>query len=108
MATHQTQKLARFLIAPSIVLLLAWMIVPLAMTVWFSTLNYNLLTPEKTFVGLGNYRYFLGNPAFLSSLGNTLLLVGSVLAITAVFGVCAMCSWPPARRCVRTATWRAW
>ncbi|KLD72104.1 carbohydrate ABC transporter permease [Xanthomonas pisi] len=87
MATHQTQKLARFLIAPSIVLLLAWMIVPLAMTVWFSTLNYNLLTPEKTFVGLGNYRYFLGNPAFLSSLGNTLLLVGSVLAITAVFGV---------------------
>ncbi len=87
MATHQTQKLARFLIAPSIVLLLAWMIVPLAMTVWFSTLNYNLLTPEKTFVGLGNYRYFLGNPAFASSLGNTLLLVGSVLAITAVFGV---------------------
>ncbi|MCC4634529.1 carbohydrate ABC transporter permease [Xanthomonas dyei] len=87
MATHQTQKLARFLIAPSIVLLLAWMIVPLAMTVWFSTLNYNLLNPEQTFVGLGNYRYFLGNPAFLSSLGNTLLLVGSVLAITAVFGV---------------------
>lgn len=87
MATHQTQKLARFLIAPSIVLLLTWMIVPLAMTVWFSTLNYNLLTPEKTFVGLGNYRYFLGNPAFASSLGNTLLLVGSVLAITAVFGV---------------------
>ncbi|MCC8619218.1 carbohydrate ABC transporter permease [Xanthomonas vesicatoria] len=87
MATHQTQKLARFLIAPSIVLLLAWMIVPLAMTVWFSTLNYNLLTPDKTFVGLGNYRYFLGNPAFMSSLGNTLLLVGSVLAITAVFGV---------------------
>ncbi|CCF67573.1 carbohydrate ABC transporter permease [Xanthomonas citri] len=87
MATHQTQKLARFLIAPSIVLLLAWMIVPLAMTVWFSTLNYNLLTPDKTFVGLGNYRYFLGNPAFVSSLGNTLLLVGSVLAITAVFGM---------------------
>ncbi|KQR13188.1 sugar ABC transporter permease [Xanthomonas nasturtii] len=87
MATHQTQKLARFLIAPSIVLLLAWMIVPLAMTVWFSTLNYNLLNPEQTFVGLGNYRYFLSNPAFLSSLGNTLLLVGSVLAITAVFGV---------------------
>ncbi|APP75161.1 carbohydrate ABC transporter permease [Xanthomonas vesicatoria] len=87
MATHQTQKLARFLIAPAIVLLLAWMIVPLAMTVWFSTLNYNLLTPDKTFVGPGNYRYFLGNPAFMSSLGNTLLLVGSVLAITAVFGV---------------------
>src|SRR5690606_14423253 len=75
------------LIAPSIILLLAWMIVPLAMTVWFSTLNYSLLNPEKAFVGIDNYKYFLSNPAFLSSLGNTLLMVGSVLAITAVFGV---------------------
>jgi len=87
MATQQTQKLARFLIAPSIILLLAWMIVPLAMTVWFSTLNYSLLNPEKAFIGIDNYKYFLSNPAFLSSLGNTLLMVGSVLAITAVFGV---------------------
>ncbi|MFO3704760.1 carbohydrate ABC transporter permease [Xanthomonas codiaei] len=87
MATQQTQRLARFLIAPSILLLLAWMIVPLAMTVWFSTLHYDLLNPDKTFVGLGNFRYFLSNPAFFSSLGNTLLLVGSVLAITAGCGV---------------------
>lgn len=86
MATQQTQKLARFLIAPSVILLLLWMIVPLAMTVWFSLLNYNLLNPEKTFVGIANYTYFLGNPAFVSSLGKTLLLVGSVLGITAVFG----------------------
>ncbi len=87
MATQQTQKLARFLIAPSIILLLAWMIIPLAMTIWFSTLNYNLLSPERAFAGVGNYKYFLGNPAFLSSLSNTLLMVGSVLAITTVFGV---------------------
>ena len=87
MATQQTQKLARLLVAPSIILLLVWMIVPLAMTIWFSTLHYNLLSPERTFVGLANYTYFLGNPAFLSSLGNTLLLVGSVLVITTVFGV---------------------
>jgi sorbitol/mannitol transport system permease protein len=87
MATHHTRKLARLLVAPSIILLLAWMIIPLAMTIWFSTLNYNLLSPERAFVGLANYKYFLGNPAFLSSLGNTLLMVGSVLAITTVFGV---------------------
>lgn len=87
MATQQTQKLGRFLIAPSIILLLAWMIIPLAMTIWFSALNYNLLSPERVFVGIANYKYFLGNPAFLSSLSNTLLMVGSVLAITAVFGV---------------------
>ncbi|UNK58621.1 sugar ABC transporter permease [Pseudoxanthomonas daejeonensis] len=87
MATQQTQKLGRLLIAPSVILLLAWMIIPLAMTIWFSTLDFNLMNPERTFVGLANYRYFLENPAFLSSLGNTLLMVGSVLAITTVFGV---------------------
>ena len=87
MATQQTQRLARFLIAPSVILLLAWMIVPLVMTVWFSTLDYNLLSPGREFRGLANFRYFFSDPAFLSSLGNTLLLVGSVLAITAVFGV---------------------
>lgn len=87
MATQQTQKLGRFLIAPAVILLLAWMIVPLAMTIWFSTLNYSLLSPGRDFVGIANYQYFLGNTAFLSSIGNTLLMVGSVLAITAVFGV---------------------
>jgi sorbitol/mannitol transport system permease protein len=87
MATQQTHRLARILVAPAVILLLAWMIVPLVMTVWFSTLDYSLLNPDRRFVGLGNFRYFLDNPAFLSSVGNTLLMVGSVLAITAVFGV---------------------
>lgn len=87
MATQQTHRLARFLVAPSIILLLLWMLVPLAMTVWYSLLNYSLLDPAKSFAGIANFRYFLGNPAFTASLINTLLLVGSVLVITAVLGV---------------------
>src|SRR3979490_435174 len=63
------------------------MIVPLAMTIYFSTLHYNLLDPEtEGFVGLENYRYFLTDPAFLTSLRNTLVLVGSILAITILLG----------------------
>src|ERR1700737_5647222 len=63
------------------------MIVPLAMTIYFSTLHYSLLDPEtESFVGLENYRYFLADPAFLTSLQNTLVLVGSVLAITILLG----------------------
>lgn len=87
MATQQTQRLARFLIAPSVILLLLWMIVPLGMTIWFSTQHYNLLNPETSFAGLDNFRYFLGSPAFLTALRNTLILVGSVLGLTMVFGV---------------------
>jgi sorbitol/mannitol transport system permease protein len=64
------------------------MIVPLAMTIYFSTLHYSLLDPEsESFVGLENFRYFLTDPAFLASLQNTLVLVGSVLAITILVGI---------------------
>ena len=34
------------LIAPSVIVLFLWMIVPLAMTLWFSFQYYNLLDPQ--------------------------------------------------------------
>jgi sorbitol/mannitol transport system permease protein len=85
--TQETRGIGRLLLAPAVVLLFVWMIVPLAMTIYFSSLRYNLLNPGmESFVGLENYAYFLTDPAFLASLHNTLVLVGSVLAITIVFG----------------------
>jgi len=87
MATQQTQVLGRALLTPAVALLFVWMIVPLAMTIYFSTLHYSLLDPgTESFVGLENFRYFLTDPAFLTSLRNTLVLVGSVLAITILLG----------------------
>ncbi|WP_454851888.1 carbohydrate ABC transporter permease [Rhizobium binxianense] len=88
MATLHTRSAARLMIAPSVVLLFAWMIVPLVMTIYFSLLNYNLLSPGmENFVGLLNYEYFLTDPAFFSALINTLLLVAGVLIITVVGGI---------------------
>src|SRR5436853_7890184 len=86
-ATQQTQVLGRALLSPAVVLLFIWMIIPLAMTIYFSTLHYTLMDSENwSFVGLENFRYFLTDPAFLTSLQNTLVLVGSVLAITILLG----------------------
>ncbi|WP_299366905.1 sugar ABC transporter permease [uncultured Tateyamaria sp.] len=80
--------LVRWLQAPSIVLLLIWMIVPLSMTIYFSTIRYNLLYPErKGFIGLSNYEFFYTDPSFYPALINTLVLVGSVLIITVVLGL---------------------
>lgn len=81
-------KLARWLQSPSIVLLLLWMIVPLSMTIYFSTMRYNLLYPERSgFVGLDNYEFFYTDPVFWPSIVNTLILVGSILLISVVFGL---------------------
>jgi sorbitol/mannitol transport system permease protein len=88
MATRQTQLLARALLTPAVAILFIWMIVPLALTIYFSTLHYSLLDPgSESFVGLENFRYFLSDPAFLASLQNTLVLVGSVLALTIGLGI---------------------
>ncbi|WP_315773574.1 MULTISPECIES: sugar ABC transporter permease [unclassified Bradyrhizobium] len=88
MATRQTQILARALLSPAVILLFIWMIVPLALTVYFSTLHYSLLDPgSERFVGLENFEYFLTDPAFLASLQNTLVLVGSVLLLTIGLGI---------------------
>lgn len=74
--------------APSVILLFLWMIVPLAMTIWFSFLRYNLLMPgTQEWTGLLNYRFFLTDPAFFTALLNTLLIVGGVLAITIAGGI---------------------
>ena len=67
MATRQTQGIARWMRMPSIGLLLIWMIVPLAMTVYFSFRYYNLLNPAAGgWAGFENYQYFLTDPGLLA------------------------------------------
>ena len=76
------------MISPAVLLLLGWMIVPLAMTLYFSFLRYNLLMPGmESWAGFENYRYFFTDPAFWPAMRNTLLLVGGVLAITMIGGM---------------------
>jgi len=88
MATRHMTTVGRIAAAPSVLILFIWMIVPLAMTIWFSLQRYNLLYPERRgFVGINNYLYFLSDPVFGHALVNTLLLVGSVLVITVVGGI---------------------
>ena len=70
------------------VTLFLWMIVPLVMTIYFSLIRYNLMQPGETgFIGLANYEYFVTDPSFWTAIVNTLLLLGSVIAITVVGGV---------------------
>ena len=82
------RTLPRLLMAPAVVTLFLWMIVPLLMTVYFSAVRYNLMQPGvKEFIGLANYEYFVTDPDFFPAVMNTLLLLGSVIAITVIGGV---------------------
>ncbi len=102
MATKQTRTLGKLAVAPSVIALFLWMIVPLAMTIYFSFLRYNLLDPNvacslltpgalmdeanRCLAGFSNYSYFMTDPAFFSAMKNSLILVGWVLGISVVGG----------------------
>lgn len=80
--------LPRALMAPAVVTLLLWSIVPLLMTLYFSFVSYNLMQPgEHPFAGLSNFEYFVTDPDFWPAVGNTLVLIGSVIGVTLVGGV---------------------
>ncbi|MEK8032463.1 sugar ABC transporter permease [Ideonella sp. DXS29W] len=79
--------LPRALMAPAVATLFLWMIVPLAMTLYFSVIRFNLMQPEATgFIGLQNFEFFVTDPSFTASVLNTLWLLGSVIVITVVLG----------------------
>jgi sorbitol/mannitol transport system permease protein len=88
MSTQSTRFAARLMVAPSVIVLFIWMIVPLALTLYYSFRFYRLLSPERTgWVGLSNYTWFLNAPDFWLAMVNTLVLVLGVLVITVVLGV---------------------
>jgi sorbitol/mannitol transport system permease protein len=78
----------RLMLAPAVVTLFLWMIVPLVMTIYFSLIRYNLMQPDQTgFAGLSNFEFFITDPSFSTAVMNTLLLLGSVIIITVIGGV---------------------
>ena len=92
MATKASRSAARFMMAPAVILLLGWMLVPLILTLWFSFTKYLPLRGDSIengldWVGFENYARFLSSSAFWPSIQTTLIMVGGVLIITVVLGI---------------------
>ncbi|WP_422364829.1 carbohydrate ABC transporter permease [Pelagibius sp.] len=92
MATQHSRSAARFMLAPAVILLLGWMLVPLTMTLFFSFKKYLPMRGDSMaggldWVGFANYTRFVTSSAFWPSVQTTLVIVGGVLAITVVLGV---------------------
>lgn len=75
------------LVFPSVGLLLLWTFIPLALTIYYSLIRYNLLNPLiQGWAGLNNYRFLFQDPTLYTSLLVTIVLVGAVLAISVGLG----------------------
>ncbi|AKP00099.1 ABC-type sugar transport system, permease component (plasmid) [Marinovum algicola DG 898] len=88
MATQHSRSAARFMMAPAVVLLLGWMLVPLLMTLYFSFKTYlPLRGGDLGWTGFDNYVRFVSSSAFWPSIQATLIIVGGALIITVGFGI---------------------
>ncbi len=88
MATKNSRTAARLMMAPAVILLLGWMLVPLVMTIWFSFRNYlPLRGGDQGFAGFDNFVRFVTASAFWPAVGATMLIVICSLLITIVLGV---------------------
>ncbi|MEM6696191.1 MAG: sugar ABC transporter permease [Pseudomonadota bacterium] len=88
MATQHSRSAARVMMAPAVVLLLAWMLVPLSMTVWYSFRRFLALRGgDLGGAGFDNYIRFVSSSSFWPAVQTTLIIVGGVLVITVVLGV---------------------
>ena len=80
------------MMAPAVVLLLGWMLVPLSLTLFFSFKKYLPLRGDSfadglQWVGFENYIRFFSSSSFWPSVQATLIIVGGVLVVTVVFGI---------------------
>ncbi|MGI3168062.1 carbohydrate ABC transporter permease [Pseudooceanicola sp. C21-150M6] len=88
MATQHSRSAARLMMAPAVILLLGWMLVPLVMTLYFSFMDYRPLRGiTECCVGFQNYERFITSSSFLDSIVVTLTMVGGILAITVIGGI---------------------
>ena len=80
MATQHSRSAARMMMAPAVILLLGWMLVPLTMTLWFSTRKYlplrggDLGFAGHRLVGLLSFLGVVGLLGFFEELADVLLL----------------------------------
>jgi sorbitol/mannitol transport system permease protein len=91
--TPKERFVRRLPLLPALVLTIIVTQLPFVVTLYYSTLDWNLLHPEdgRRFVGLSNYTQAFTDETFRTAALNTVLMTASAVLISMLFGVgCAM------------------
>jgi multiple sugar transport system permease protein len=71
--------------APGVILFGTFIIYAVLVALWISFHDWDLIEPDRPFIGLGNYREILADAAFWAAIGHTVYLtVGSVIPAMAI------------------------
>lgn len=95
-STRRTQEVlaAYSLLAPALLGMLVFLLLPILVVLWLSTQSWDLISPAR-FVGLDNFGAVLGDGRFVRSLGVTALFVVVAIPVQTVLGLVlgAVLSW---------------
>src|SRR5277367_4501082 len=75
------------MVAPAVLLILAFSIYPLLFSLWVAFVNYDFQIPGHDFVGLQNFSQIIDDPLAWSALGLTIVLSLVVVAIEFALGL---------------------
>ncbi|MEU4570869.1 carbohydrate ABC transporter permease [Nonomuraea sp. ATR24] len=89
-------------VVPALVLVGVFVYLPLVQNFGFSTLEWDIYSGSREYVGLDNYRKLVGDPVFWSSFGNNLLYAAISVAVQ-VFGALVLAALIES---VRSERWR--
>ncbi|RKL68097.1 ABC transporter permease [Salipaludibacillus neizhouensis] len=83
MNTNKRETLAAYsFLAPALILLGTFLVIPALMAIYYAFTDYYLLTPDqRQFVGLQNFIEIFKDPIFIQSLKNIVLFVAFVIPI---------------------------
>ncbi|MFT4109036.1 carbohydrate ABC transporter permease [Propionicimonas sp.] len=79
-------RTATFLLAPSLLGLAVFLLLPIVVVIWLSLNRWDLLAPMR-FVGLANYADVLTDPTFGNSMLRTVIFVLSVIPLQTALGL---------------------
>ena len=84
---NQNRKFVLTTIIPLFTEVAIFMVIPIIGTLIISFMNYNPLSQENSFVGIGNYIKLLSDTSFLTALKNTLFFTFVAVAINIVISL---------------------
>lgn len=69
-------------LAPALILLSIFLLIPVGMVFYYAFTDYYLLTPDaRQFVGLENFKRLMSDPIFIKSIGNTFKFVVCIIPV---------------------------
>ncbi len=74
-------------VAPAVILYFIFMILPTLNVFRMSLFERGAYSPTETFVGMANFKALAGDPKFITSMQNTILLIVTVTIITFFFSI---------------------